>query len=107
MENWRRWIQLMPVERSFAIINLSLSWLGKPQAMDVTPNERAAMLSKLLPSAETHIEALKLEHESALFTPRPADLSRARRASFFILLHTVRALIQRVVHVFTGEDYTR
>jgi len=107
MENWRRWIQLMPVERSFAIINLSLSWLGKPQAMDVTPNERAAMLSKLLPSAEAHIEALKLEHESALFTPRPADLSRARRASFFILLHTIRALIQRIVHVFTGEDYTR
>ena len=107
MENWRRWIRLMPVERSFATINLSLSWLGKPQPMDVTPNERAALLSKLLPSAETHIEALKFEHESALFTPRPADLSRARRASFFILLHTVRALIQRIVNVFTGEDYTR
>ncbi len=107
MENWRRWIQLMPVERSFATINLSLRWLGKPQPMDVTPNERAVLLSKLLPSAETHIEALKFEHESALFTPRPADLSRARRASFFILLHTVRALIQRIVNVFTGEDYTR
>jgi len=107
MENWRRWFQLMPVERSFATINLSLSWLGKPQTMDITPNERAALLSKLLPSAEAHIEALKLEHESALFTPRPANLSRARRASFFILLHTIRALIQRIVNVFTSEDYTR
>lgn len=97
----------MPVERSFATINLSLSWLGKPQPMDITPNERAVLLSKLLPSAEAHIKALTFEHESALFTPRPANLSRARRASFFIQLHTVRALIQRIVNVFTGEDYTR
>jgi len=107
MENWRRWIQLMPIERSFASINLSLRWLGKTQSMDATPNERAASLSKLLPLAETHIEALKAEHESALFTPRPADLSRARRASFFILLHTVRALVQRIINVFTGEEITR
>lgn len=107
MENWRRWIRLMPVERSFAAINLSLRWLGKPQSMDATPNERAALLSRLMPSAVAHIEALTFEHESALFTPRPANLSRARRASFFILLHTAHAIFQRIVNVFTGEETTR
>ena len=104
MENWRRWIQLMPVERSFAAINLSLQWLGKPQPIDSTPHERAALLSRLLPAAETHIEALKFELESALFTPHPADLPRARRASFLILLHTIRAILRRIADVFIGED---
>ncbi|MBI2758652.1 MAG: hypothetical protein HYX49_08220 [Chloroflexi bacterium] len=107
VENWRRWNHLTPLERAFANVNLSLRWLGKPQPLYATPAERAASLSKLMPSAAAHIEALTFEHESALFTPRPANLSRARRASFFILLHTIRALIQRIANVFTGEDYTR
>jgi transglutaminase-like putative cysteine protease len=103
MKNLQRWNQLTPVERAFANINLSLRWLGQPLKMDMTPNERAALLTKLLPSAKEHIEALKFELESELFTPRPANVSRARRAAFFILLHTIGVFFQRIEVFFNGE----
>ena len=107
MDNWRHWNHLTPVERAFANINLSLRWLGQPLKMDTTANERAAFLIELMPSAKAHIEALKLEHETELFTPHPANLSRARRAAFFILLHTIRLLFRRIEIFFNGEYITR
>jgi transglutaminase-like putative cysteine protease len=104
MENWSRWNQLSPVEQSFTSINLSLRWLGKPQPMDATPAERAATLKKLLPSASAHVEALRSELESALFTPRPANSSRARRASLLIVFHTFRALVLNFLGAIEGRD---
>ncbi len=104
IENWRRWNQLEPVEKLFASVNLSLGWLGQPQSMDVTAAQRAALLEKMIPSAAGHIEALKAELESALFTPRPANVSRARRASLFILLHTFRTLLLRFWDMIAGSD---
>ncbi len=104
MENWSSWNGLSPVERAFASVNLSLRWLGKPQPIHATPAERAAALKKLLPSASAHIEALTSELESALFTPRPADPSRARRAGLSILLHTLRALVLNFLGAIEGRD---
>src|SRR5581483_836734 len=108
IENWRQWNQLQPVERSFSAINLSLRWLGQPQPIYSTPNERAARLKKLLPSAAEHIEALKSELESGLFTPRPANVSRARRAGFFILLYALRERFYNLLGVNSdGDVYSR
>ena len=101
IENWLRWNQLEPVERSFASINWSLHWLGQPQPIDATPSERARILGKLLPAAAAHIAALESEFESGIFTPRPANLSIARRASLLILVHAVRA---RVLRIIRGAD---
>lgn len=95
IENWMRWSQLQPVERSFASVNLSLRWLGQPQPIHVTPAERATLLKQLLPRASEHIEALTSELQSGLFTRHPADLSRARRAGLMIILLTWRALIRK------------
>jgi len=97
IESWMRWNQLEPVERSFASINWSLRWLGQPQPVDATPAERARVLGKLLPSAAAHIAVLESEFEAGIFTPRPANLARARRASFLIVVHAVRARVQRVI----------
>lgn len=104
IENWWRWNQLEPVERSFSAMDVSLRWLGKPQPMDSTPAERAARLKKLLPSAAKHIEVLESELESGLFTPRPANLSRARRAGFFILLYAMRERIYSLLGVNNARD---
>jgi transglutaminase-like putative cysteine protease len=101
IDNWLRWNQLEPVERSFASINWSLHWLGQPQPIDATPSERARILGKLLPSAAAHIAALESEFESGIFTPRPANLTIARRASLLILVHAVRA---RVLRIIRGAD---
>ena len=97
IEGWMRWNQLEPVERSFASVNWSLRWLGRPQPVDATPADRARVLGKLLPSAAAHIAALESEFEAGIFTPRPANLAKARGASFLILVHAVRARLQRLI----------
>ncbi len=104
IENWQRWNQLEPVERYFASVNLSLGWLGERQPLDVTAAQRSALLRKKMPSASAHIEALNVELESALFTPRPANLSRARRAAFFIILHALRARVSKIWDAINGSD---
>ena len=108
LETWSRWNQLEPVERSFASINWSLNQLGKPQPMYATAAERSRLLKKLLPSAAEDIDALTHEFESRLFTQRPADNSRARRAGVLIVLHTLQARIQNILNAIDGRDvYSR
>jgi transglutaminase-like putative cysteine protease len=104
IDDWNQWNRLEPLERAFAGINWSLRWLGKPQPMDATPAERARVLTRALPSASEHIAALKSEFETGLFTPRAADLARARRASFLIVMHAVRARLRNFVGASNGRD---
>jgi transglutaminase-like putative cysteine protease len=104
VQDWIRWNRLQPVERSFASINWSLRWLGQPPPVNATPAERARALSSLLPLAAEHIDALKSELESGLFTRQPADLPRARRAGFYILLHLIRARLSGRLGDGNGRD---
>ncbi|HTP02894.1 MAG TPA: transglutaminaseTgpA domain-containing protein [Anaerolineales bacterium] len=92
--NWSLWNRLLPVERAFVSINLGLRWLGRPAAIDATPAERAANLKDLLPQAAEHIEAVASELETGLFTPHPADVSRARRSGWLVILHALRARLR-------------
>ncbi len=96
IDQWIRWNDLQPVERAFASINWSLRWLGQPQPIDATPSERARALEHVLPAASDHIEALRSEFEAGLFTPRPANMGRARGASLLVVLHAVRARVRRL-----------
>ena len=82
IENWLGWNRLQPVEQAFATINWSLRWLGKAPPVHATPAERAATLKGLLPQAAALIEAVATELETGLFTPKPADATRARKAGF-------------------------
>ena len=96
INTWMIWNQLTPIERSFASVNVSLRWLGIPQPVSATAAERAAELAKRLPSASAYIEIVASEHQSALFSARPADPARARRAGLMILLHTLRFTIRKL-----------
>jgi transglutaminase-like putative cysteine protease len=104
IQAWARWNQMEAVERAFASVTWSLGWLGRPPPVDATPAERARALARLMPSASRHIEALQFELESGLFTPRPANLARAVRASFFVMLHSLHARFMRVVSLLDGRD---
>ena len=103
ISNWMIWNQLTPVERSFASVNVSLRWLGISQPVSATAAERAAELVKRLPSATAYIEIVASEHQSALFSARPADPARARRAGLMILLHTLRFTIRKLSGRETGQ----
>jgi transglutaminase-like putative cysteine protease len=101
---WMNWNQMTSVERAFVSVNLSLRWLGGPQPVSATAAERAAQLAQLLPSATEYIEAVASEHQAALFTQHPADLSRARHASLMILVYTVRFILRRFWSAIYGGD---
>jgi len=103
LSNWAKWAKLMPIEKSFHIINLSLRWLGKTLPTHATPEVRAQILAKSLPSAEKAIETLLHEHEKALFTSQPANLAEARRAGWKILVETWRTRMIRFEEYLKGR----
>lgn len=92
---WTGWSMLTPIERYFHSINVSLRWLGKPQAVHITAAERAAILQGLLPSAAAAIESLLHEHQSALFSPNGGNVKIARRAAWSIIYRALRRRISR------------
>jgi hypothetical protein len=85
LNRWVRWTELTPIERSFQSVNTGLRWMEKPQAVHITPSERAALLTELIPSAAADIEIVLREHQSALFTRDAGNVSLARRAARNIL----------------------
>jgi len=91
VDRWIRWSHLTSIERSFHAVNFSLRWMGKPQPAHITPAERAAILKGILPSAHLAIDSLLSEHQASLYTPRPGNSARARRAALSILTLTLRA----------------
>ncbi len=100
VERWARWSHLTSIERSFQAVNLGLNWLGKPQPIFATPQQRAEILQGLLPSAQESIDSLLTEHQAALYSPRPGNPGRARRAAFSLLLSILQS---RIRARFTAE----
>jgi transglutaminase-like putative cysteine protease len=95
---WSKWATLIPMQRAFHSIDLSLRWLGHSQPAQSTPLERANILAELLPSMQEEIAALQEEHEATLFTNRAGSVERARRASRKILLETARVRLKKVAY---------
>jgi hypothetical protein len=104
IRGWERWNRLEAVERAFASVNWALRLLGRPQPASATAAARAATLSRLLPGAAREIDALRDELESGLFTPHPADLGRARRASLIILFRAFAHRLNRMASALNGRD---
>jgi transglutaminase-like putative cysteine protease len=93
--NWAHWSEQTPIARSFAVVNQSLRWLGKPQPIAATPAERAIVLSELLPEANEEIRILAAEHQTALYSPRNGNIAAAHMASRQIRYKTIRHLIKK------------
>ncbi|MFH2104460.1 MAG: transglutaminaseTgpA domain-containing protein [Chloroflexota bacterium] len=94
LTRWVAWVELLPVERDFAAINWSLRRMKNPPQVHATAAERAGKLKQLLPNAASEIESLASEHETAMYTPEPANEARARSASLVIRWRTVQALLR-------------
>ncbi|MGE5250888.1 MAG: transglutaminaseTgpA domain-containing protein [Bacteroidota bacterium] len=100
LKRWERWMHLGSIERSFHAINYSLRSLGKPQAVHITPSERAAVLEKMLPAAAPAIGDLLSEHMASMYTPHPGSPVRARRAAWILVGHTLRERVRRAWNRF-------
>ena len=100
---WVHWFELDPLERLFASVRWTLRLLGRPQPPHATPAMQAAALSSALPSARKHAEILRAELETSLFTDDPADIRRARTASFWVLVEGLRAHLNTSLTTSNGS----
>ncbi len=91
VRRWERWTHLGSIERSFHSVNYSLTSLGKPQPMHITPLERAAVLREMLPDAGPLIDTLLHEHQASLYTSTPGNPVLARRAAWKLVGRALRA----------------
>lgn len=94
LEHFLTWASLPSIEKSFQAINAGLRRLHKPQPLDRTPIERAEALKKLLPSAESFINALLREYQNEMFSKTRGNEQIAKRAAFWILMYSVWARVR-------------
>jgi len=85
-----RWSETTPIARAFYGINTSLRLLGAEIPPHLTPQERSAVLVKLIPEKKEEITLLLAEHEKTLFTPNEGDINIAQNASLAICWHTLK-----------------
>jgi transglutaminase-like putative cysteine protease len=97
---WEKWVRLSPIERSFESINFGLRQLGQAVPVHITPIERAATLTRLLPGKADQIKVLLDEHQTSLYTSRIADVTQARRAARNI---RKQVILERIRSLFFGK----
>jgi len=73
--------RLTPLERYFNAVPKALKLLGKPVNPALTPAEQITQLTKVMPQAEQPAKELLIELHRGVYTPYPANLDQARKAS--------------------------
>ncbi|HSB02811.1 MAG TPA: transglutaminase domain-containing protein [Anaerolineales bacterium] len=97
---WESWVKLSPIEKAFESINSALRLLDQAAPVHITPIERAAKLTRILPDQADQIKILLDEHQTSLYTSRIGDVTQARRAAFDI---RKQAIIERMRRFFFGK----
>jgi transglutaminase-like putative cysteine protease len=92
LNTWQRWSSLSEVERAFHAINQALTWFRQEQLESLTPAERVQRLQALLPKAAEDISTLATEHEMTLYSDRPGDPARAKKAAWNIRISLLRSV---------------
>jgi hypothetical protein len=81
LRQWAIYARLTPVGRSYIEINRALRRLGALPSPDITPAERATILTNMIPMAADPVDSLLSEYQRGLYSSHPADSSKARLAS--------------------------
>ena len=97
---WERWVKLSPIEKSFESVNFGLRTLDQTVPAHITPIERAAKLTRILPAKADQIKILLDEHQTSLYTSRVADVAEARRAAINLRMQVI---IERIRYLFFGK----
>jgi hypothetical protein len=92
---WESWMRLSPIEKAFESVNFALRQLDQPVPVHVTPIERAAKLTEILPDKADQIKILLDEHQTSLYTSRIGDVTQARRAAFEIRKKVINERLSR------------
>jgi transglutaminase-like putative cysteine protease len=97
---WEKWVKLSPIERAFESVNFGLRYLDQAVPVHITPMERAAKLTRILPAKADEIKVLLDEHQTSLYTSRVADVTLARRAASDL---RKQVFVERIRYLFFGR----
>jgi len=97
---WETWVGLSPIERAFESVNFALRNLDEAVPIHITPMERAAKLTRILPAKANEIKVLLDEHQTSLYTSRVADVTSARRAASDL---RKQVIVERLRCLFFGK----
>jgi transglutaminase-like putative cysteine protease len=97
LSDFLAYASLPSIERNFHAINSGLRWLQKPQPLHSTPTERANVLKKILPVAESSIDILLGEYQNELFSKTRGNEKSASRAALWIRFYSIRARVKFLI----------
>lgn len=97
LSDFLAWASLPSIERNFHAINSGLRLLQKPQPHHSTPIERANVLKKILPIAESSIDILLREYQNELFSKKRGDEKLARNAALWIRFYSIWARVKFLI----------
>lgn len=89
-----------PIARAFMEVNHALARLEVAPPASATPTERVRVLAKLLPKSAAIAGFLLDEYQLAWYSPRQADVERARYAGKIIRNEAYREWLRRKVQAF-------
>ena len=102
--NWASLARLDPLFRAYQEINLALVRLRRKPGPDATPNERAAVLVRALPSTRIPAEVLVDEYQKVMYGhAQDANLPDANHASAEIRRLSFRAWFRNLL---SADDRT-
>jgi transglutaminase-like putative cysteine protease len=95
LRQWALYARLNPVGRAYFEINRALRRLGARPTPDVTPAERASLLTRIIPNTAASVKSLLTEYQFGMYSQHPVDTSTARLASRKIRKLSYMALFAR------------
>jgi transglutaminase-like putative cysteine protease len=97
---WARRAALAPIARAYDEINHALARVGSKPKANLTPTERAALLTNLLPASEIPALALVGEYQKATFSLASCDLDLARQAGAKVRSLSYKAFFGKLIKRF-------
>ncbi len=95
LRQWAIYTRLTPVGRAYIEVNRALRRLHALPTPDVTPAERATILTNLIPKTAEPVNTLLSEYHHGIYSSHPADSSKAKSASREIRKLSYMALFAR------------
>lgn len=95
LRQWAIYTRLTPVGRAYIEVNRALRRLHALPTPDVTPAERATILTNLIPKTAVPVNILLSEYHRGIYSSHPADPNIAKSASREIRKLSYMALFAR------------
>jgi transglutaminase-like putative cysteine protease len=107
LERWRHYLAMTPIERAYMTLDWALKTLHQEQNAAETPTEKLSRFSKILPGASQPATDLVEEFQCHQFSPRQADIRKARNLGWKIRWAIIRRQIRIWLALELNDSFYR